>query len=531
MAVAGAGRAAWRRARATPGRSSPARAPAPPSRASAPTPGLPSPLRAGSAITTSTAMPGRRPPAPDLAAHDLGRRARRGCGRRRRRPTATSRWRSTRLTDRWRTRRTSRRRRRRRRRRPAPASSGAAPPTAATSSSAACGPDWKNDPIDTRRRCPATSSWSTASARSPCPSGSPRTVARAVGPSGRPARPSATDTRSVGSTPASSRAPAAASASVGWAMRQSGAATTSWVCSARKPARPSAVGGDPDRRAVAAGSTPPPALDDGSATPPVRRSASTTMASRAAALRLDGEVLPAAAAAAGPPGRARRDDPVGRRVDHVDRPAAGPVPLRGRQLDLDGLARQRAAHEHDPTVVVPGDRLATCGEPVGAHAVTRRAPHGGYGGCRRRADRHGTVAGDGPPDPDRPSVLPADFSRLGEEVAGAREGRRRPHPVGRDGRPVRPQPDVRARRHRRQPRPRRRPVRGPPDGADARRAGAALRRGRLPAPDRPRRGLHPPAPHARRDRRARRHAPASRSTRRRRPTPSPTCSTSSTSCS
>ena len=32
----------------------------------------------------------------------------------------------------------------------------------ATSSSAACGPDWKNDAIDTRSGRPATSSWTTA---------------------------------------------------------------------------------------------------------------------------------------------------------------------------------------------------------------------------------------------------------------------------------------------------------------------------------------------------------------------------------
>ena len=48
-----------------------------------------------------------------------------------------------------------------------------------------------------------------------------------------------------------------------------------------------------------------------------------------------------------------------------------------------------------------------------------------------------------------PSVLPADFARLGERGGRARGGRRRPHPVGRDGRPVRPQHHVRPRRDRR----------------------------------------------------------------------------------
>ena len=64
--------AVWRRGPATPDRSSRARAPVRAAAANAAEPGLPSPLRAGSAITTSTAL-AACPPRPDLAAHDRRR--------------------------------------------------------------------------------------------------------------------------------------------------------------------------------------------------------------------------------------------------------------------------------------------------------------------------------------------------------------------------------------------------------------------------------------------------------------------------
>ena len=90
-----------------------------------------------------------------------------------------------------------------------------------------------------------------------------------------------------------------------------------------------------------------------------------------------------------------------------------------------------------------------------------------------------------------PSVLPADFARLGRGVA--RRCRRRPDPVGRDGRPVRAQPHLRARRDRRRDPPRCRS--GTPDGVPARAARCPLRRGRLQSADRARRGTtHLPEP-------------------------------------
>ena len=133
-------------------------------------------------------------------------------------------------------------------------------------------------------------------------------------------------------------------------------------------------------------------------------------------------------------------------------------------------------------------------------------------------------------DPDRPVGAARRLRPPRRRGDGARQGGRRPHPVGRDGRPVRAQPHVRARRHPLGPLVDRPAVRGPPDGVHARADGRALHRGRVPAPDRPRRGLHPPAPRARPDRRARRGG-------RRRPqpgdpgrAPSPTSSTSSSWC-
>ena len=178
------------------------------------------------------------PPA-DLAAHDAGvavaevalgvgaRRARRLDGDQRAQ------------SGRWRRRRASRRRRRRRRRCRRRRSSGAARRTASTSSSAACGPDWKNEPIDTRSRWPATTSSSTAAEPIAVPVGQPVHLPGGPIPAGGQLagghRRRATSAR----PPGRGAACGSSSASGGWATRHAGAATTSWVCSARKPATPS----------------------------------------------------------------------------------------------------------------------------------------------------------------------------------------------------------------------------------------------------------------------------------------------------
>ena len=94
---------------------------------------------------------------------------------------------------------------------------------------------------------------------------------------------------------------------------------------------------------------------------------------------------------------------------------------------------------------------------------------------------------------------------------GGRPGscRRRQDPMGRDGWPVRAQPDVRAGRDRRGAQVQFAALRSTLDGADPRCDGCRLRPRRLPTTDRPRRGVHPstsnPCQHrlTRRDRRRR----------------------------
>ena len=70
-----------------------------------------------------------------------------------------------------------------------------------------------------------------------------------------------------------------------------------------------------------------------------------------------------------------------------------------------------------------------------------------------------------------PSVLPADFPELGDEVA-ALEAPGRPHPVGRDGRPVRAEPHVRPDVIAAGPPAHLAAVRGPSHGVDAGRMAA-----------------------------------------------------------
>ena len=190
------------------------------------------------------------------------------------------------------------------------------------------------------------------------------------------------------------------------------------------------------------------------------------------ALRVDGEVLPTAPAAAGAARRARRRHAVRRRVDHLDGVTAGPVPLLRRQLGGHGLAGEGAAHEHDPPAVLTGDRLTAGREAVRAQRDDGH-PFEATAGGHTAVGRLGSCGGRSQAVPSTPmarpiqiapSVLPGRLRPPRRGGRGAREGRRRPHPVGRHGRPVRAEPDVRARRHRRRPLVGRHPVRGPPDG-------------------------------------------------------------------
>ena len=114
-------------------------------------------------------------PSTDLAPHHLGLPIGRGCDTRRRRQTATSRWRSPACRVPWRTSRTCRCRRRRRRRGGAGELRRGSLDRRRPAASAAVGPDWKNEPIETCRRCPHTSSWSVDRRTHGSPSGRPCT--------------------------------------------------------------------------------------------------------------------------------------------------------------------------------------------------------------------------------------------------------------------------------------------------------------------------------------------------------------------
>ena len=122
-----------------------------------------------------------------------------------------------------------------------------------------------------------------------------------------------------------------------------------------------------------------------------------------------------------PPQPARRDghggvDPVGRRRRSTSTAWPGPSPSSPCQLGVDGLAGQRAADEHDPAAVVAGDRLAAGGEAVGSqgHDGHRVEATAGAATAPARRYRRRAMAR---PIQIAPSVLPADFARLGEEVA------------------------------------------------------------------------------------------------------------------
>ncbi len=281
----------------------------------------------------------------------------------------------------------------------------------ATSSSAACGPDWKNDPIDTRSRRPATSSWTAAAEPVGVPSGSPWTS-----PARRSHRalssPVATDMRSVASTPGSSRRWGSSAASGGWATRQAGAGDD--VVGALGAEAGAAVrpGRDPHRRAVPDGLDAAARLDH-------RR---LDAADAAEGIGDDGEAGGALGVdRRGAASRIRHSrragtahggiDPVGRRVDDVDHVGPRPVLLRRRDLGDDRLAGHRSADEHDAPVVVACERVTPGDEAVRTEHEAAHRP-----GCYEHPVPLPS-AWMARPIQIAPSVLPADFARLGEEVA------------------------------------------------------------------------------------------------------------------
>jgi ribulose-phosphate 3-epimerase len=128
-----------------------------------------------------------------------------------------------------------------------------------------------------------------------------------------------------------------------------------------------------------------------------------------------GDVLPAAPSAPGGDVWAWwRPAVVDRRHD-LDHTSAGEVALLLGELGADPLTRQGATEEHDPAGRLPGDGVAASRHPLGVdldHGHGRTTVAGGPSDTVPRVGRPILIA---------PSVLPADFARLGEEVAALEE--------------------------------------------------------------------------------------------------------------
>ena len=468
-----------------------------PSRTRASTPGLPSPLRAGSAMTTSTVVPGgaRHPPTSPRTTSAVR-------SRRLWRASATAeRDVSTAITparrSRWRTPRTSRRRRRRRPpspRRPAPVRRHR---TVATSELGGLRAGLEERP-HRHLQAPAGDllGEQSPSVRSAVPSGRPRT-APWVRSQRAAARCSATDQRTVdldagveaqpgddlGQRRVGDEAGRRGDDVVGVLGPEAGRARPPWR--PRGPSCGSRRGRPRHRR-----------RRSGSATPPARRRASATIATRAA--RCASTVR---CCQPHPPQPARRD-------------AHGGVTRSGAAsctVIVVARAQSFLAVTTSASTVSPGRAPRTNTTRPSSSRATASPP-----AAKRSGRSVSVVTGENVPMARpiqiAPSVLPADFSRLGEEiVALEKAGVDLVQWDVMDGQFV-PNltfgPDVIASTRALVDRP----VRGPPDGPHARRDGRPLRRGRVPPADRPRRGLPAPAPHARRHRRA-------RGQRRRRPQP------------
>ena len=79
------------------------------------------------------------------------------------------------------------------------------------------------------------------------------------------------------------------------------------------------------------------------------------------------DVLPRTASASGSVCRARRNNAVHRRLDHIDDLGANKVLLRLHDFDRYQLVRQGATHEGNATVGHSGDGIAARGHLLGAH--------------------------------------------------------------------------------------------------------------------------------------------------------------------
>lgn len=121
-----------------------------------------------------------------------------------------------------------------------------------------------------------------------------------------------------------------------------------------------------------------------------------------------------------------------RRLGDLDRDASGEPFLLFGDLDVHGLVGQRTLHKNDSTIGQTSHGLSTSGHALGAHLCDWLIRCRSHVARLRRESRHG-----GDPMADRctnfigvtsprplsiiPSVLPADFSRLGDEVVALHE--------------------------------------------------------------------------------------------------------------
>ena len=168
----------------------------------------------------------------------------------------------------------------------------------------------------------------------------------------------------------------------------------------------------------------------------------------------------------------------------------------------DESQRGRSRGRHGPRV--SGDSTI----PPRSRGFTRistRAGEGAIGAARcawkspiRKAS-HDRAHPSRSPSAHRPLGAARRFRAPRRRDPRAVRRRRRPDPVGRDGRGVRPEPHLRPGRDRGGPGAQPGRLRGPSDGGGARRAATPVRRGRLRADHRPRRGVHPSPSHARPD--------------------------------
>ena len=223
----------------------------------------------------------------------------------------------------------------------------------------------------------------------------------------------------------------------GWADEAAVDGDGSWLAARRKAKRPPATG-HAHRRAIALGG-------ELGAEPHLGRSANFPMRrmrvgdDRGLQLRLHHrvDVLPTASATARLDVRAGRLDATGAGLTTRARRALGEAGSLVDEPSVDPVARERAGDEHDAPVV---GAVATPSPPPAMPCTSRSrssiAPHD------RRADATHVRIEIAP-------VCPAGRLRPSRRgVRRARGGRRGPHPVGRHGRPVRPQPHLRPRRDR-----------------------------------------------------------------------------------